>query len=239
MSASGIGEVPAAEGETPLVEPDELPLAGWVPIPDTSDGFHFSEGWSVPWSDLMMVMFVFFAVLYVYGEHDASVVVPRAEALAPEALFERSQEMVRQTRLDDVQVALQDDRSVRVSVPGPMFFDPGEARVKPGMTGFLNSLAAVIRDSRSQVQVVGHTDDTPIHTERFPTNWDLSAARAAAVTTYLVERANLDPARFTVVAHGMYRPAVPNDSPENSSLNRRVDVVLRRDPSSAAGAYRP
>ncbi len=78
------------------------------------------------------------------------------------------------------------------------------------------------------VRVEGHTDDLPINNERFPSNWELSTARATTVIKQLVEEYGLDPRQFSAAGYGEYRPLAPNDSMENRALNRRVDIVLLR-----------
>ena len=76
----------------------------------------------------------------------------------------------------------------------------------------------------------GHTDDVPIHTVRFRSNWDLSAARASRVVEYLIDRGGLNPDRLSATGFAEFHPRVPNDSQTNRASNRRIDVVIL-DPS--------
>ncbi len=206
--------------------------------------------WSVPWSDLMMVMFVLFAVLVALQMREnrelvesaereeqvpVSVVepmptpVPSFEPLMRVNVFERSQDAVREARVDNVEIVLLNDQSVKVSVQGPMFFELGEATLRPEVREFLDRLARVIGQTSFAVRVVGHTDDYPVDTEVFPSNWELSTARAARVARYLIRSAGIDPRRFTVMGRGEYEPAVPNIDDANRALNRRVEIIITRD----------
>lgn len=76
------------------------------------------------------------------------------------------------------------------------------------------------------VKIEGHTDNRPISTEKYPSNWELSAARASSVIRYLIEEHSLDPERFVAVGYGDTRPIVQNSSNENYQKNRRVEIVI-------------
>ncbi|MBW1902469.1 MAG: OmpA family protein, partial [Deltaproteobacteria bacterium] len=76
------------------------------------------------------------------------------------------------------------------------------------------------------IQVEGHTDDVPIRSRQFPSNWELSSARALAVLRLLLEKSDIEPERLSAAGYGEYHPNVPNDSSENRRLNRRVDIVI-------------
>lgn len=83
--------------------------------------------------------------------------------------------------------------------------------------------------SSHQIRVEGHTDNVPIHTSTFPSNWELSSARSTNVLQYLIPHANLEPSRVSAVGYGEFRPKFPNDSSENRSKNRRVDIVIVKE----------
>ncbi|MFP4278605.1 MAG: OmpA family protein, partial [Halochromatium sp.] len=155
---------------------------------------------------------------------------PSFEPLMWLNVLARSQDAVREARIDNVEVVLMEDQSVKVSVQGPMFFELGKATLQSEVLEFLDRLALVIEQTPFAVQVIGHTDDVPMrNTELFPSNWELSAARAARVARYLIDSAGLDPRRFTVIGRGEMEPAVPNTSDANRALNRRVEIIITRD----------
>jgi chemotaxis protein MotB len=129
---------------------------------------------------------------------------------------------------------------LRVDMVDEILFDSGEAALKPAGKEVLQKLASVLAGTDRQVRVQGHTDDVPIKgrlAETFPTNWELSAARAVNVVRFLQEGASLDPKRLSASALSEYRPRVPNDGPEGRQKNRRIEILLEpaeEEPTAAA-----
>jgi chemotaxis protein MotB len=76
------------------------------------------------------------------------------------------------------------------------------------------------------LRVEGHTDNTPIHTAQFPSNWELSTARATFLLEYLISNTGIPPQRLSAVGYGEYRPVTGNNTPEGRASNRRVDLVV-------------
>jgi chemotaxis protein MotB len=107
-----------------------------------------------------------------------------------------------------------------------LLFDFGKADINPGGLVFLNKMATLIQKIPYPVRVEGHTDNVPIHTARFPSNWELSIARAVSVVKYFAAAGKINPQRISAVGYGETRPLVPNNSPANSSKNRRVEIVI-------------
>ncbi len=107
-----------------------------------------------------------------------------------------------------------------------LLFDLGMATLKPGIQEILGHIGMLIQRFSCEVKVEGHTDDLPISTAQFPSNWNLSAARAVSVVRYFVETMALNPERFAAVGCGQYRPLVPNNTEMHRSQNRRVEIAL-------------
>jgi len=126
---------------------------------------------------------------------------------------------------DDIEVG-RSRRGLRIRFKDRVFFDPGRADLLPDALPFLSRLAQIIRYSRFQVSVEGHSDSSPIHSGGFSSNWDLSMARAIQVARYFTEANNLSANRFRVGGYGPSRPLFPNDTPENRRKNRRLEVFL-------------
>ncbi|HHV61046.1 MAG TPA: OmpA family protein [Firmicutes bacterium] len=126
---------------------------------------------------------------------------------------------------NDVELKL-DERGLVVSFMDKVLFDRGEATLKPDAKKVLNEVAGLIRKLPNDIRIEGHTCDLPIHSARFPSNWELSTARATEVLRYLVEVLHLPPERFSAMGYGQYHPKVPNTSERNRALNRRVDMVI-------------
>lgn len=120
------------------------------------------------------------------------------------------------------------ERGVTVRFADRVLFDLGRAELKPEARSALAQLAELLREIPNHVRVEGHTDDLPIHNERFPSNWELSTARATTVLRYLIEEHGLQPDALSAAGYGEYRPLEPNDTESNRARNRRVDIVLLR-----------
>ena len=116
-----------------------------------------------------------------------------------------------------------------VNMLNAILFDSGDADIKPAGLNVLNKLVGILKNvSDKTIRVEGHTDANPITGElarRFPTNWELSAARAINVTRYLQQQ-GIDPTSLAAVAYGEYRPVAANDTEEGQARNRRTEIVL-------------
>jgi chemotaxis protein MotB len=148
------------------------------------------------------------------------------QGVTPLQILQDSQRIIAEAQLENIDVVLTDNLAVEISVRGPLLFDLGRADLKPAMQQFLDNLAVIIARNNFLINVVGHTDNFPISTEAFPTNWELSSARAARVARYLITAGKLNPARFTIVGQSMYRPSVPQTSLANKAKNRRVAIII-------------
>lgn len=109
-----------------------------------------------------------------------------------------------------------------------VIFDLGSAVLKPLALAFLDHLAPLLKETKHELWVEGHTDDVPIQPGFiYPSNWELSTARASAVIRYLIERWGFDPARLSAAGYADTKPRFPNDSLEHRALNRRVEIVIK------------
>jgi chemotaxis protein MotB len=124
-----------------------------------------------------------------------------------------------------IQIELQ-ERGLVIHLSESMFFDSGLAEIKPEGLEVLDLVAPALRSTVRMIRVEGHTDNTPIHTERFPSNWHLSAVRAINTATYLIDQHRIPSTRVSVAGYGEFRPVVPNETPEQRQTNRRVDLVI-------------
>jgi chemotaxis protein MotB len=114
-----------------------------------------------------------------------------------------------------------------ISLPNDVLFDSGSAVLKKAGLDAVASVAKALADLEGrQFLVAGHTDDKPIHTARFPSNWELSTARAVTVTRALVA-ANMKPDSLGAVGYGEFDPVVANDTPEHRAQNRRIEIQLQ------------
>ncbi len=107
-----------------------------------------------------------------------------------------------------------------------LLFRTGHAEIYPAGKAVLRTIGNTVRNFEGSVLIEGHTDNVPIKTKRFPSNWELSTARAVSVVRFITEEVGVDPAKFSAVGYGDTRPKVPNDTPTNRRRNRRVEIIL-------------
>ncbi len=113
-----------------------------------------------------------------------------------------------------------------IRVPERLFFDSGDASIHPEVFPILNAMIKVLEREPNSIRVEGHTDNVPINNSRFPSNWELSTARATAIIRYFLSHGNFDADRISAAGYAEFRPVAPNTTPEGRLQNRRVDVVI-------------
>jgi len=116
-------------------------------------------------------------------------------------------------------------RGVVINISASSLFKTGEAEIQPGALEVLQQVAAVLGNEELPIEVEGHTDDIPIMTAQFPSNWELSSARASSVVRMLVN-SGVSEQRLAAVGLASNRPLVPNDTAENRDRNRRVSITI-------------
>ncbi|SHM10821.1 chemotaxis protein MotB [Caldanaerovirga acetigignens] len=126
-----------------------------------------------------------------------------------------------------------DERGLAVRFMEGALFDSGKADLKSEAIRLLDKIAPVLKQSQRPIRVEGHTDNVPIHTKEFPSNWELSTARAVNVLRYLVEKHEIPPQIISAAGYGEYHPIVPNDTAQNRSRNRRVEIIILSSSSIA------
>jgi chemotaxis protein MotB len=117
-------------------------------------------------------------------------------------------------------------RGLIVSLKEAGFFDSGQAQIKQSGYEMLNTIAEVMTQYNNPLRIEGHTDDVPINTSQFPSNWELSTTRATNVLKYLLKYYDAEPEKISATGYGEFRPVTDNTTPENRAKNRRVDIVL-------------
>ncbi len=161
-------------------------------------------------------------------ESQKPLIVPLLPGKKPEMHEEEEmlEHYVEQTNLEGKLLVHREERGLVVSLlTDGVFFELASANLSPPAKKVLKDLAPVLRRSNRLLRVEGHTCDLPIHTQKFPSNWELSVARATAVVRFLIA-CGVPPDRLSAVGYGENRPMVPNTSEDNRRLNRRVDIVL-------------
>jgi len=136
------------------------------------------------------------------------------------------EEMMRETDLDQQMEISVTEEGTRITLEGEVLFGSGSAGLTQQGCEVLDGIETVIGAADAPVRIEGHTDDLPIHSEAYPSNWELSTARAVNVLRYLIEERATPPERLSAEGFSDTRPRVPNDSEKNRAKNRRVSFVL-------------
>src|SRR5690606_33806152 len=126
---------------------------------------------------------------------------------------------------DQVELELT-ERGLVVRLTGTILYDIGKAELRPEGKNLLDEIAGLIIDIPNNIMVEGHTDNWPSNTDQFPSNWELSTARATNVVKYFMEHTALEPRRLMAAGYSEYRPLYDNDTVEHRSRNRRVEIVI-------------
>jgi len=145
-------------------------------------------------------------------------------------LYDRSKRTVEAKDLKEfASVDLVPEKAVRIILTGDLLFDTGKAYLKAQATALLQEVGEIVRGVPYMVNVVGHTDDVPIHSAEFPTNWELSSARACTVARFLMENMEIPEERFYVTGYAYFQPVRPNNTDRNRAANRRVEIIITKE----------
>lgn len=128
------------------------------------------------------------------------------------------------------------DYYVTLTFKDGVLFDSGKAELKPEAVNILDKLGIqLLKYPNNRIRFEGHTDNRPIHTIQFPSNWELSAARAIAVAKYYINELNFNPSQFSTEGFGEYVPITDNSSAEGRAKNRRVEIKILSEYASYSG----
>ncbi len=212
------------------------------------DAHSNTDRWLLTYADLITLLLGLFVILYAMSEVDRTrysrvmqalggvfgepvAILPAAmpvENAAPDRIEIESR--IRGALYEDLRAQLvsisQDDRGVVVHLAEELLFASGSAELKRSSLGSLDLLTSVLKTVPNEIRIEGHTDDVPIATSAFPSNWHLSVARAVSTGEYMMHRQGLDPGKVTLAGYADQRPLVPNTSTENRAKNRRVDILV-------------
>ena len=170
------------------------------------------------------------SVPFTIGQNKAVTVNPTIDTVKEPAV-RRLREIIRslknETQLDIIQMKELTNGDIVLTLPDTVLFRTGEAVLRPEARPFIQAISEVLIELDRRVRVEGHTDNVPISTVQFPSNWELSATRAVTVVRSLSELYGLPADHLTAVGHADSRPLADNLTPENRAKNRRVELVVQ------------
>ena len=228
---------------------------------------HISEGWLIPYADLLTLLLALFIVLFASSNVDQTKLEkmsqsfnqvfsggtsvfqsstasnsdinrtnntdttanPRTYELAKlDELKEQVNEYIKQNGLQDEIEATINSSGLVLTIQDRALFSMGEATLDAEARAVARSISGILEQAGNrEIVVSGHTDNVPINTARFPSNWELSSARATAFMRGLLTNDTLNPSQFTLASYGEYKPIATNSTPEGRAKNRRVEVLIK------------
>lgn len=121
-----------------------------------------------------------------------------------------------------------DERGIVVRVLDKAFFDEGKADLKDKAKKAIQKIIPIIKQVNRDVRIEGHTDNVPINTPEFRSNWELSVRRATEVVRYIIEKSDISPKMISAAGYAEFRPLTENSTPENRAMNRRIEIIIER-----------
>lgn len=141
-------------------------------------------------------------------------------------LFEELQAYIRENNLE-TEIGLESTETyIKIDIKDVVMFDTGQAVLKSGSKNILMELSEFFNKVDNPITIEGHTDNVPISTSKYPSNWELSMDRALSVGTFLMRNTDLNPGRFSLAGFSSYKPIDSNKTAEGRASNRRVSIIL-------------
>jgi chemotaxis protein MotB len=222
------------------------------------------QGWLTTFNDLATLLMVFFVLLFSMGSLDVKRFKNFQNALqsamgvlhegrhAPVGLISEATkgeaqpgetspapadsndalEQIQQTRGLEAKYT---SRGIELTLNDNLLFQSGSATLTAGGVSLLERVSRIIKPLKRRIRVEGHSDNVPIATARYPSNWELSTARAVNVVKFFVHQGRIDPHLLSAAGYADVKPRAPNDSKVQRAKNRRVEIILgRRNEAQAA-----
>lgn len=231
------------------------------PRPEEEEG---APLWSLTFADLMSQLLAFFVLIASYstmdvikyrdlvgsvqtalGTRDRTLDDAQLDSAPTQGIASAAEERERRWVEREVEAIakevggplqmLQTADGTRIRIEGAVLFDPGQATIRPEGLPLLDKLGPVLRHYPYLIHIEGHTDNVPIQNAVYPSNWELSAARAASVVRYLVTDNNLPPTRVSALGFAETRPVRSNGTDEGRAKNRRVEFLLTTPTATQGG----
>jgi len=200
-----------------------------------------ADAWIVTYADMMSLLLTFFILLLAMADFDPGKLdevmrrmsealggaqsTTQSEVAKMKEVYNELEKVVRDDNLTQDVELTSDTRGIVLYARGGIIFKPGKAEFLKDAKYFLNDVGRVLHSMPNKILVEGHTDDIPIKSRQFPSNWELSTARASAVIRYFIAKGGITPSRCEAVGYAQFKPRFP-PIPENRARNRRVEIVL-------------
>jgi chemotaxis protein MotB len=197
--------------------------------------------WLIIYTDMVSNLVIFFLMLYgltwLSNDDKAIAAASFREAFSGErgaventvqnidATKETEKHIEDKVRQEFRDVEVTEER-IKIILPSPVLFDSGSAVLKAGTRTSLHEIAGLVKNTGNRLVVEGYTDNIPVHSQEFPSNWELSSARAFGVIQYFLDKEQIPPSQLSAMGYGEFRPKSPNDTEENRAKNRRIEISI-------------
>jgi chemotaxis protein MotB len=206
------------------------------------------SNWLITLSDVLSLLLVFFVMYMVMAKTTVkpanSEMNQNPNVLLSDADVQMTASLSRNKILDEMSSEIKNldlendvsvhavDKEIIITLKEKVTFSPGEAETLISSQPILDNIAQIIQRNPSfLVEIEGHTDNVPIKTLLYPSNWELSVARATSVLKYFISHHGISPSRLTIKGNADQKPVAMNDTPENRARNRRVEIRLKEKES--------
>lgn len=193
--------------------------------------------WMLPYCTLMMILMILFVALYGYSYTQSLEYEQALAELAPEKLADQARkevelaremkEFIEKLNMKETAEVTITANAIKLRFSSPVLFESGGAELKPDLMPLLIELYTHLVRMDNRIVVEGFTDNVPIHTARYRSNWELSAARAFSVIYFYIVR-GIDPERLVAHGHAEFVPLFPNTSEFGRAMNRRIEITIPR-----------
>ncbi|MGG3030305.1 MULTISPECIES: flagellar motor protein MotS [Bacillus] len=222
-----------------------------------------SSSWMVTFTDLITLILVFFILLFSMSQIDLQKFKAAVDSIQKDGgglqpdqtsiekkktppsdakkqadqqdqLLKKVNTYIKDNHLKAQMTAKRDERGVVLVLQEAVLFDTGEAKVLKNAETLLHQIAVLLQTIPNDIQVEGHTDSRNISTYRYPSNWELSAARASGVIQYFTSKEKLPSKRFIAVGYADTKPVEDNKTNEHMKENRRVEIVIKKSKTTSS-----
>ena len=190
--------------------------------------------WIISYADFVTILFALFIVMWALSggaqinlDKKDNVITKIIETTETVSIQNPIEKIIEQNpQLTENFTIIKDKRGIILRGENTIFFDEGSAELKDNGIKILNELAINLKELNNPLIIEGHTDSTPINTAKYPSNWELSTARATNIVKYFIKHCGYAPNRLSAVGYGEFAPIAANDNVKNKAKNRRVDIIL-------------
>lgn len=194
--------------------------------------------WQTIYCSLILLLVVFFIMLIAYSEidkgrfrHIKSIVQVENGMPVQTNSMNQAMQSFRQLAIDlkmaDDFAIVRTESGFKAVVPNPILFGSGDASLNESVYSILDGIIEISKNNDLSIQVDGHTDNRPIETPKFPSNWELSTMRAVNILRYLEKKGGISQNRLAAVGFAEFRPMASNDTPEGRQMNRRIEISFK------------